>query len=227
MQGDALHAVDRRLSERLKAVQSKKLKLTTLRDRLVGELETKEREVEHLTSEIAILTGVGELFRFLVDQLVEKQVKIVDKVASDGLRTVFPDRDLSLESEVGPKYNKISVEFFFRKGDKDSPFSHRGRPLDAFGGGPSSFVSLLLRIMAIRKLKLWPVLILDESLAAVSDEYIDSTGQFLKATAKGLGFDILLVTHKPSFLDHADTAYRCTEEVEADGVSTYVVVKKT
>ncbi len=227
MPGDALHAVDRGLSARLKAVQAQKLKLTTLRDRLAGELASKEQEVIDLGSEITVLTGVGELFRFLVDQLVEKQVKIVDKVATDGLRSVFPDRDLSLESEVGPKYNKISVDFFFRKGDKESPFSHRGRPLAAFGGGPSSFVSLLLRIMAIRKLKLWPMLILDESLAAVSDEYIDATGQFLKSTAKGLGFDILLVTHKPSFLDHADTAYRCSEEVEADGVSTYVVVRKT
>lgn len=227
MPSDALHAVDRGLNDRLKAVQAKKIKLVTLRDRLADELASKEQEVEHLGQEIVLLTSVAELFRFLVDQLVEKQVRIVDKVASDGLRTVFPDRDLSLESEVSPKYNKISVDFFFRKGDKDSPFSHRGKPLAAFGGGPSSFVSLLLRIMAIRKLKLWPVLVLDESLAAVSDEYIDPTGQFLRSTARQLGFDILLVTHKAAFLDHADTAYRCSEEIEPDGVSTYVVVKKS
>jgi DNA repair exonuclease SbcCD ATPase subunit len=134
--------------------------------------------------------------------------------------------DLSLESEVGFKYNKISVDLFFRKGMKGHPASYRGRPLEAFGGGPSSVISLILRVLTVRKMKLWPLLILDESLAAVSDDYIDFTGQFLRALAEKMGFDIILVTHKQAFLEHAHTALRCSEEVESDGASTYLVLRK-
>ena len=98
--------------------------------------------------------------------------------------------------------------------------------LDGIKLEPSSVVSLILRVLAVKKLKLWPLLILDESLAAVSDDYIDLTGQFIRALTEKLGIDLILVTHKPAFLDHAHAAFRCTEEVESDGVSTYVVVKK-
>jgi ABC-type lipoprotein export system ATPase subunit len=42
----------------------------------------------------------------------------------------------------------------------------------------------------------------------VSEEYVDATGQFLQRLAKSMGVDILLVTHNPSFLDHADISYR-------------------
>lgn len=225
MSGDTLHGLDG-LNDRLDAVLNARTRHLTLRDQISRDLVSKEKEVGNLGSEIEVLTKVVELFKVLMDQLVERQVKIVEKVGTEGLTTVFPDLDLSLESEVDPKYNKISVDFFFRKGMKGHPASYRGRPLDAFGGGPSSVVSLILRIMTVKKLKLWPVLILDESLAAVSDDYIDLTGQFIRALSEKLNFDIVLVTHKQAFLDHAHAAFRCTEEVESDGVSTYVVLKK-
>lgn len=230
MSGDVLLDLDglspaERIERRVNAVLRTRTRLSTLRDRIAHDLSDKEKEVQFLVSETEVLSKVMELFKALMDQLIEKQVRIVEKIATEGLQTVFYDKNLSLEADVDPKYNKISVEFFIRKGQKDSPASHRGRPLDSFGGGPSSFISLILRILAVKKLKLWPVLILDESLGAVSDEYIDLTGQFIRALAEKLGFDIILVTHKPPFLDHAHSAYRCSEEVEEDGVSTYVVLR--
>jgi DNA repair exonuclease SbcCD ATPase subunit len=228
MHGDVLLDLDglSDLERRVRAVQNTRTRLTTLRDQIDTDLAEREREVQLLVSEIELLSKVGELFKVLLDQLIEKQVRIVEKIATKGLQTVFYDNSLSLEADVDPKYNKIAIEFFIRKGHKDNPSSHRGRPLDSFGGGPSSFISLVLRILAVKKLKLWPVLLLDESLGAVSDEYIDLTGQFIRAFAEKLGFDIILVTHKPAFLDHAHTAYRCTEETEEDGASTYVVLRK-
>jgi hypothetical protein len=225
MSGHTLYDFDG-LKDRLEATLNTRTKYLTLRDQIRRDLISKEAEVMSLTEEIEVLAKVVELFRSLMDQLVERQVKVVEKIGSEGLQTVFPDLDLSLESEVDPKYNKISVDFFFRKGMRGHPASYRGRPLDAFGGGPSSVVSLILRVLTVKKLKLWPLLILDESLAAVSDDYIDLTGQFIRALTEKLGIDIILVTHKVAFLDHAHAAFRCTEEVESDGVSTYVVVKK-
>ena len=83
-------------------------------------------------------TKVGELFRLLMDLLVVKQVRSVENVVTEGLRTIFHDLELAFEADVGPKYGKVSVEFFIRQGAKDDPLSHRGRPLEAFGGGPST-----------------------------------------------------------------------------------------
>jgi ABC-type Fe3+/spermidine/putrescine transport system ATPase subunit len=65
----------------------------------------------------------------------------------------------------------------------------------------------------------WPLLVLDEALGAVSEEYADQTALFLRNLAQKVGMDILLVTQtqKQSFCDHAASAYRCFEVVEEDG----------
>lgn len=86
--------------------------------------------------------------------------------------------------------------------------------MEAFGGGPASIISLILRVLAIRRLKKWPLLALDETLAAVSDDYVDQTGVFLRELSARTGIPILLVTHKPAFLDHAVNGYRGVEVVD-------------
>lgn len=221
MSSDALLNLDG-VEQKVRLLRDRKAHLTTLRDKLRNDLSVKEQEVVLLTKKVEMLTLVSELFRRLMDSLVDKQVKSVEKVATNGLQTIFPDLDLSLESEVGPKYNKISVEFFLRRGK--GPTSHRGRPLEAFGGGPSSVISLILRVLTIKKLGLYPLILLDESLNAVSDEYIDLTSQFLKSLAAKMGFDILLVTHKAAFSEHSAITYRCQELT--DGVTTNLALKK-
>lgn len=216
MSGDPVHAVEG-LTERVRAARAKATRLSTLRDQIDSDLQAKRQEVVGLTSRIEKLTKVGELFRLLMDVLVVKQVRAVEEVVTEGLHTIFHDLELSFEADVGPKYGKVSVEFFIRQGAKDDPLSHRGRPLDAFGGGPSSVASLALRVLTVLKLKRYPFLALDEALGAVSDEYTDTTGQFLQRLARKLDIDVLLVTHKAAYVDHADRAYSCSEVVEADG----------
>jgi ABC-type molybdate transport system ATPase subunit len=61
------------------------------------------------------------------------------------------------------------------------------------------------------RLKRWPILLLDETLAAVSDDYVDQTGRFLEKLATTTGIPILLVTHKQTYTDHATVAYSGTE----------------
>jgi len=222
MPSDSIHA----FGVRVKNAEAAATRLVTLKGRVTAELAAKEAEVTHLDQEIEILGKVVELFRVLLDQLVEKQVRSVEKVATEGLQTIFTDQILSLESEVAPKHNKISVDFFVRRGLKGSPRSHRGKPLEAFGGGPATVISLILRVLAVKRLNLWPVLVLDESLGAVSDEYVDHTSQFLRGIAEKLGFDLLLVTHKPAFKEYAHNVYRCSEAFEEDGVTSFLVVKK-
>jgi ABC-type iron transport system FetAB ATPase subunit len=180
-------------------------------------LVAKEAEAAELLVRMDKLTKVGELFRALMDQLVTKQVRVIEGVVTEGLSTIFHDLDLGFEADLGTKYNKVSVDFLFRQGQKDDPLAIRGKPLDAFGGGPSAVADLILRMLAVLRLKKKPLLLLDETLASVSDEYVNATGHFLQQLAKSMGLDVLLVTHKHTFLDHADKSYRCSEVTTEDG----------
>ena len=222
MSGDAVHAWQG-LAGRVRALSDRSLQLVTLRDSLREERAEVQAEVVELGARIELVTKVSELFRMLLDIMVVQQVRAIEKVVTEGLQTVIDDQLLFFEADVSPKYNKVSVDFFVRRGAKDNPLSHRGKPLEAFGGGPSCVASLTLRILTVRRLGLWPFLALDEALGSVSNEYSDQMGLFLKAIASKLGFDILIITHKPALTDHADVAYQCSEAVNDDGTTNLTI----
>lgn len=212
MQGDALHAGQGLSARRLRDLSETAARIKATRDQAARDLDLRSKEVDTLTAKIDVLAKVAELFRALMDKLVLGHVRSVESVVSDGLKTIFFDQEMSFEAEVAQKYNRISIDFFIRQEAGKIPV--RGHPLESFGGGPASISSLVLRILALLRLKRWPVLLLDETLAAVSDEYIDPTGKFLKRLAETTGISILLVTHKQAFLDHAVVAYSGTETGE-------------
>jgi DNA repair exonuclease SbcCD ATPase subunit len=212
MQSDPLRP-EHRL--RLEAVSKTATELQTLRRRLQQDLDTRSKEVEVLTVRLDTLTKVGELFRALMDRLVMDHVRSIEGVVTEGLRSIFWDMDLTFEAEVSQRYNKIAIDFFIRQDDQK--MSIRANPLDAFGGGPTSIASLILKVLAMRRLNKWPLLVLDETLAAVSNEYIELTSQFLRELASKTGISILLITHKPAFLDHANIGYQASPAITEDG----------
>jgi hypothetical protein len=215
MQGDAVHAVEGLTrSQRIQGLRTKATKLKTLRDQLTRDLDEKEREIVSLSARQEVLTKVTELFRVLMDHMIMGQVQILEQVITEGLRTIFHDQDLSFKAELSSKYNKVSVEFFICSGDPENG-GIKGSPLDSFGGGPSSIASLILRLLTLLRLNKGKVLLLDETLNAVSDDYIENTGQFIKKLSETTGIQILMVTHKLAYLDHSVTAYQCDSRAEA------------
>jgi hypothetical protein len=192
-------------------------KAEALRDHLERERTALEVEVGRLGGQIEKLLKVEELFRALMDQLVVHQVRALEAVVTDGLQTIFFDQHLHFESDIEAKYGKVSIDFQLRQGAVDDPLTIRGRPLESFGGGPSSVIALILRVLTLLKLKRLPFLVLDETLLAVSDEYCGATGKFLQALAETMDLHFLLITHKPAYLDYSHVAYQGREEtVEGD-----------
>lgn len=212
MQSDALRDKYR---VRVKNLRDSASGYQALRAQVQRELGLRTQEVESLTLKLDTLAKVGELFRALMDRLVLDHVRSIEGVVTEGLKTIFVDQDLTFEAEISHRYNKVAIDFCLRQDNQLMPI--KGHPMEAFGGGPTSIASLILKVLAIRRLKKWPLLALDETLAAVSDEYIDQTGAFLRQLAEKTGISILLVTHKPAFLDHAAIGYKGTEVLADDG----------
>ena len=210
MSGDPVHAVSR-LRSRLDEVRDTAVRLKAIRDRLRQESERNSVEVERLEARLERQTKIGELFRVLMDKMIHDQVKVIEDVVTEGLQVIF-GTELSFEVELTTKRNKVWIDFFIRSGDKSDPMSHRGRPLESFGGGPSSVVSLILRLLTMMRLKNFPLLVLDETLGAVSEYHVEKTGQFLRSLVEKSGYSVFFVTHVMGYLDHADRAYNCTLE---------------
>lgn len=197
---------------RLAAVSKTATELQTLRRKLQQDLDARTREVEVLTVKLDRLSKVGELFRALMDRLVMDHVRSIEAVVTEGFKAIFWDQELTFEAEISHAYNKVAIDFYVRQ--EDQKMSIRAHPLEAFGGGCASIASLILRVLAMRRLNKWPLLVLDETLLAVSTEYVDLTSQFLRELAQKTGISILLVTHKPEFLEHANISYQATPALE-------------
>lgn len=214
MPRNPFHAVQG-IAERSQALSQKALRHKMARDTVIQDIADKKAEIVTLTEDMEKLTKVGELLRVLMDKLVLDQVQGIEATITEGLNTIFTDQDLTFQAEVSTKYNKIAIDFLIQQG-KDE-MAVKGHPLESFGGGPASVASLVLRLLALLRLKKWPLLLLDETLAAVSDEYTDQAGRFLRKLAESSGIDLLVITHKQSYLDHATTAYHGSEETQPDG----------
>jgi DNA repair exonuclease SbcCD ATPase subunit len=180
-----------------------------LRDQVREDLEARCKEIDQLSSRIEVLVKVGELFRALMDRLVLSHVRSVESVITEGLRSIFFDQTLTFEAEIATRYNRICVDFYLRQ--ERGRYVVRGRPLANFGGGPATIASLVLRLLVLMKLKRKPFLFLDETLSAISPEYIDQTGLFLRKLSASTGTHILLVTQQRDFVEKATRAYAASE----------------
>lgn len=224
MQGDAVHAQQAlTASQRVKALVQRASRIQAVRDQAREELETRGKEIDRLAQRIDVLVKVGELFRALMDRLVMSHVRSIEAVITEGLRTIFFDQNLTFEAEIATRRDRICIDFFIRQERGRQVI--RGRPMTNFGGGPATIASFVLRLLVLMKLKRTPMLFLDETLSAISPEYIEQTGLFLKKLSTSTKTPILLVTQQHAFIDAATVSYAGTEEAK-DGKAAHVVVHK-
>lgn len=190
---------------------------SALRDRhteVVSEIKYFNEDIMELERVALLLTSLGE----------DRQTKAQDSIealVTRGLQAIF-DETLSFHITQAVKGKTSVVDFIVRTSLPD------GRVVDtpvleSRGGGLAATVGFLLRLVVMLLAKddsLDNVLVLDETFAHVSDEYLPGLGDFLRQVVDKTGIQIIMVTHQPEFTDVADQVYRFSY---ADGRT---VVKK-
>lgn len=208
-------------ASRLEVFSQSISKVQTRRDSEEERLEAAEIRVLELEAEEEVLLRVADLFRFLVDREVIDNAKTAEELLTEGLQAVFDDLDLSVRSVVDIQRGKVSVDLLTVQRHPDGAVTE-GASVDAFGGSVSTVQSALLRVVVLTRRGLRPILLLDETLAAVAEHYVPRVGQFLAILADRLGISILAVSHNPVLVDAATLAYRIQNR---DGVATFRKVR--
>jgi hypothetical protein len=177
------------------------------RDRALHAVRDLETGISDLEVDLEVLDRVSDLFRTLIDREVLDNVQSTERLLTEGLNAVFEDMDLSVHAEVDVQRGKVSVDLITRQTHSDGTQTEGG-VLDAYGGALAAVESVLLRVTIITRRGLRPLVLLDESLAAVSEHYVPRVGRFLSVLCARMGFDILSVTHNPALVEASDRAYR-------------------
>lgn len=178
-------------------------------DKLVGQYEAREAyraqraaEVAALEQEVGLLGLTEAALIALLQQTSSANLQAIEALVTSGLQAIFEDLALTFHFDVDQTRGQQSLT--------PTIASHgivEGPLLDSHGGGPAQVVALLLRLLTVHRLGLFPLVVLDESLNMVSDQYIDATTLFLQGLCARLGLTLLVVTHKRRFAEGATRAY--------------------
>jgi DNA repair exonuclease SbcCD ATPase subunit len=168
------------------------------------QIEALQREIVNLDKAGVVLNSIGE----------ERQLKAQDTIealVTRGLQQIFDD-SLSFHILQTVKAKAANVDFVVRTTLADGSIVDTP-VMDARGGGLAATIGFLLRVV-ILLLKNGRdkdnILILDETFAHVSDEYLEGVGEFLRELVDKTGIQIVMVTHQPVFGEYADAVYRFT-----------------
>lgn len=199
------------LIEQVRGLRAALSRVQGRRDACVRRLSDAEKEVLRLVAEEDVLDRVCNLFRVLIDREVVDNAQTAERLLSEGLKTIFDDLNLSVRTEVDVQRGKVSVDLYTVQ-TQPNGVTTEAASTDAFGGSVSVVQSILLRVVVVMRRGLRPLLLLDESLAAVAEQYVPRVGLFLSELATRMGLDILVVTHNTTLVEAADKAYRIRKD---------------
>lgn len=190
----------------LARVRNMASKALGLRDALDAQIADNATRVKALENEDELLELVAALLRRLVDAEVTDGVKAVERLQTEGLREIFHDQALSVRAEIEESRGKVSVTLLTGREHKDGTVVW-GVADQSFGGSILTIQSILMRITVIFRRDMRPLLLLDETLVAVANRYVDRAARFLSSLCQRLGLDILLITHDEAIVSAAHRAY--------------------
>lgn len=176
---------------------------------VVERVKSVQADIERLQEEVSRFERSGILLNSLGEERQLKAQDTIEELVTRGLQQIFDD-SLSFHILQKVKANAASVEFVVRTtledgGIVDTPV------MDARGGGLAATIGFLLRVV-ILLLKNGRdrdnILILDETFAMVSSEYLPDLAQFLRELVDKTGIQILMVTHQEQLTENADSVYR-------------------
>lgn len=192
------------LDERLSDFNENVNRLNYHKDFLIKEIEGLEKDVEDLIYKADLNQKCSEIVKSWLDDLLKSSVDSMSDLTTSGLQYIIDDQDLKFSIKQELKYNRLAMRFAIENDGVE------GDPVTSFGGGAVLISSLILRLAVMSRMNMGNLLLLDESMFAVANQYIPAAADFMRKLAEELGINILMVTHNDEFMNNAHVAYECS-----------------
>lgn len=166
-----------------------------------------------------VATWSHELLTKLADRKREDVRVKVERIANAALRAVFgPSIAFRFDVSILRGVVAIRPEVGFRQPDGTTAFVG----VDQVAGGVVDVLSLALRVAVLlaRRPKLRPVLIADEPLKHLSDEYLPAAAEMLRRLADECGLQMVVVSHEPDVSLRAHRIHRVSRTVAGSSVKS-------
>lgn len=179
------------------------------RDAILSQLQQVEQDLIKLDLDTKLNEQVRYLLQKTSEAARESARQVLEETVTSALQYVFgPDYSFSIEIEQ--KAGRTEASFYVRSPAPDSTEMMSLSPEDARGGGVVDIVSLALRLAMLRihrNPKVADVLIMDEPMRMLSEEYAGMIAAFLRFASHHFGIQVLMVTHNESLAASGDRAF--------------------
>lgn len=195
----------REVAPTLKEVSSHLNNQEGQRQVLISTENSLREEVDSLNQRINYLKLIETYLSAFADERQAKVYRQIEHTVSEGLQAVF-EEDIRLE--VSTKMVGARSETAFTIVSNSTEGELRTSVMDSRGGGVASIVGFLIQaVLVLLTPNLRPILFLDESFRAVSEEYQEPLGEFIRDLCERTGLQVVLVSHQPTISSYADRAY--------------------
>ncbi len=184
------------------------------RDSLRATVSSGESDIKNLRYRAELNQSSSEIFKKWLEDSLRVNVDSMSELATNGLRHVIQDQELTFKIKQELKHNRLSMRFVLEEDGVEAD------PMTSFGGGAVHIISLILRLSVMTRLGMGNVLILDEAMNALAEKYIPAASDFMKRLSEETGIHILMVTHNDEFMTNAHTAYEATTVRGDDGLKS-------
>ena len=193
------------VQELLQETQVKSIKWTSTTSLYRHQLDTMERQILTLNQDAVHLAAAEKVLSDTVAHCSAQTKANIEAFLSLSLQQIFVNTALRVELLQEVKRDRVETKIILHEGDISGP------PAKIAGGGVQNVLGFLLRFLALRRMNLKPILILDEAFRNVSANHLDTLCSFLKHLTTDHSLDILLVSHEPALMRVADIFYEVTK----------------
>lgn len=172
---------------------------------LKQQYQDKKQELQNNTESLAIQDSCIQTLKEVVDKMASEHIEYVVNLLTFALKSVFFDKEYSVELVMGDKRNAKTAEFYLVENRDQTVI--RTEFEDGVGGGVQVVVGFVLQVFYIKYFKLAPIMFLDESFSQISDIYIPYLKEFINQLATRMGFIFVLVSHDSRLVYGAKKTY--------------------
>lgn len=189
------------IESKLNQLKDEKLGLEKSIEILSDQNKKLNNEIGALINEISVLDSCATFFNKTIELKVDEVSSKIEDIINKGLAYIY-GADYRFKLHKSIKRNKTTFSFELcniESGVAGFEETH--------GGGIMALISFLFRIVVIAILNKPRLIMLDETLSAVSIEYQEKLSNFIKQIADDMGFTIVVISHQPTLAEKSHIQY--------------------
>lgn len=168
------------------------------------QLQAIDNQISGMGTEALNLAAAEKVLADTITHCSAETKASIEAFLSLSLQQIFGG-SISIELLQEVKRDRVETKIVLHGEEAGEKYS--GPPDEVSGGGIQNVISFLLRFLALRRMKLQPIMILDEAFRNVSVDHLPKVCSFLQHLTKEHSLDILAITHDPNLINSANRAY--------------------